>query len=153
MTKSKTVLTSLFRPAVVGAFVGMLALGACAPRIDTRGNQVHVEDITTIKVGQSTRNQIMERFGAPSSRGHFGIETWYYISEVTETTAFFAPEIKERQIIAIEFDAAGVVASIKTLDKANAETVELAPGETPTAGNSLNFIEQILSNLGRFNNK
>ena len=153
MTISKTVLTALFRPAVAGAFVGMLALGACAPRIDTRGNQVHAEDVATIEVGQSTRNQIMDRFGAPSSRGHFGIETWYYISEVTETTAFFAPELKERLIIAIEFDEAGVVSSIKTLDKTSAETVELAPGETPTAGNTLNFIEQILSNLGRFNNK
>lgn len=153
MTKSKTVLTPLLRPAVVGVFVGMLALGACAPRIDTRGNQVHAEDIATIEAGQSTRNQIMERFGAPSSRGHYGVETWYYISEVTETTAFFAPEVKDRQIIAIEFDAAGLVASVKTLDNTSAETVELAPGETPTAGNTLNFIEQILSNLGRFNNK
>lgn len=141
------------RPALVGVLIGALALGACAPRVDTRGNQVHAEDIATIEPGQATRNQVLDRLGSPSSQGNFGVETWYYISERTETTAFLAPEIKERQVVVIEFDEAGVVSKINTLDESQGEIVEPAPGETPTAGNSVNFIQQMLSNLGRFNKK
>lgn len=133
--------------------IGAVALGACAPRVDNRGNQVHAEDLASIEAGNSTRGEVLDRLGSPSSQGNFGVETWYYIFERTETTAFLAPEIKERQVVAIEFDETGVVKKVDTLDESQAEKVELAPGETPTAGNSLNFIQQMLSNFGRFNKK
>lgn len=142
---------SKLRLALVGVLLGAVALGACAPRIDTRGNQLHLEDIATIQPGESTRGQVLDRLGSPSSQGKFGLETWYYISERTETTAFLAPEVKERQVVVIQFDEAGIVTTVDTVDGVTDEIVEPAPGETPTAGNSLNFFEQILSNLGRFN--
>jgi outer membrane protein assembly factor BamE (lipoprotein component of BamABCDE complex) len=131
--------------------VSAMALSACAPRIDNRGNQVHPEDVAAIEPGKWTRNQVLDRLGSPSSEGTFGEDTWYYIFERTETTAFLAPEVKERKVIEIQFDKAGVVKKVETLDKTNAKSVSLAPGETPTAGNSLNFIQQMLTNVGRFN--
>lgn len=141
------------RVAILAAALGVMAMGACAPRVDSRGNHIHPEDIAAIEPGQSTRSTVLDSFGSPSSESGFGTETWYYISEQTETTAFMAPEITERQIVAIEFDEAGVVSKVNTVDQTAGEVVEPAPGETPTAGNSLNFIEQIMSNLGRFNKK
>ena len=148
MHNNMTALSAFIRPALI---VSLIVLGACAPRIDTRGNQIHADDIAAIEPGQSTRNQILDRLGSPSSKGQFGTEVWYYISELTETTAFFAPEVKDRQIVVIQFNEAGVVASVHTVDESSGEVVALAPGETPTAGNTLNIIEQIMSNLGRFN--
>lgn len=154
MNHTNNALSVMMRPTLLAAvLIGAMALGACAPRVDTRGNQIHPEDITAIQPGETTRNQILDQLGSPSSQGNFGTETWYYISEVTETTAFLAPEVVGRQVIGIEFDEAGVVSSVKTYDETNGEVVELAPGETPTAGNKLNFIQQMLSNLGRFNKK
>jgi len=153
MNKSNKAFSIMTRPAFVGALMGIIALGACAPRVDTRGNQVHAEDVAAIQPGESTRSQVLDRLGSPSSQGKFGAETWYYISELTETTAFLAPEVKDRQVLVIQFDEAGVVTTVNTLDESNGEIVDPAPGETPTAGNSLNFFEQVLSNLGRFNKK
>ncbi|HEY9164397.1 MAG TPA: outer membrane protein assembly factor BamE [Magnetovibrio sp.] len=159
MNKSNNVLSVVVRPTplrpVLSAalLIGVMTLGACAPRVDTRGNQLHPEDIPNVHAGETTRNQVLDLFGSPSSQGEFGTETWYYISETTETTAFLAPEVISRQVLAIEFDEAGVVSSVKQYDETNGEVVELAPGETPTAGNKLNFIQQMLSNLGRFNKK
>lgn len=152
MNNSNNALSVVIRPTFLAAvLIGALALGACAPRVDTRGNQVHPEDIATIKPGETTRNELLDVLGSPSSQGNFGAETWYYISEITETTAFLAPEVVNRQVIGIEFDEAGVVAAVRTYDETNGEVVELSPGETPTAGNKLNFIQQMISNLGRFN--
>lgn len=153
MSKSNKALSVWRHPVLVATLLGAVALGACAPRVDNRGNQVHEEDLKAIEVGQSTRGQVLDRLGSPSSQGNFGVETWYYISERTETLAFLAPEVKERQVLMIQFDEAGTVTNIDAVDEAQGEIVELAPGETPTAGNSLNFIQQMLSNLGRFNKK
>ena len=149
--KAVFTLPDVKRPALICALVGSLALAACAPRVDNRGNQVHPEDVAAIEVGQSTRNQVLELLGSPSSEGNFGAATWYYISERTETLAFLAPELKERTVIAIEFDANDVVTKVETTDESHAEVVQPASGETPTAGNSLNFFQQIIGNLGRFN--
>jgi len=160
MNKSKKARTTLLSRSpsstiinVVAATIIVSALGACAPRVDTRGNQVHPEDIAAIQPGQTTRNHVLDRLGSPASQGNVGAETWNYISERTETNAFLAPEIKERSILVLEFDEAGVVKTVNTVDETNGEVVEPAPGKTPTAGNSVNFIQQILSNLGRFNKK
>ena len=149
MNKSHKALLS----ALTGVLLSTIALGACAPRVDNRGNQIHPEDVAIIEPGKTSRNEVLDTLGSPSSQGKFGAETWYYISERTETTAFLAPEIKERQILAIEFDEAGIVSKIDALDETQGEIVEPAPGETPTAGNSVGFVQQMLSNLGRFNKK
>lgn len=129
------------------------ATSACAPRVDTRGNAIHIEDVNTIEPSVHTRDHVLQLLGSPSNRTTFGDDIWYYISERTETTAFFAPEVVERQVIAIHFDEHGVVESIDTLDKESAENVEPVDRTTPTAGNSLGVIEQFLSNVGRFNKK
>ena len=158
MNKKQNAHSGYIRPAPARfgfsvALICAVALGACAPRVDSRGNQLHADDIAAIEPGQSTRGQVLDRLGSPSSRGSFSDQTWYYISETTETTAFLAPEVMDRKVIVIQFDEAGVVTAVDSLDQTSAETVEPAPGETPTAGNELNFFQQMLSNLGRFNKK
>ncbi|MBL4615823.1 MAG: outer membrane protein assembly factor BamE, partial [Magnetovibrio sp.] len=139
------------------AFVVSLALlgtvTACAPRIDTRGNAVLIKDVATIEPGTRTRDHVLNTLGSPSSRSTFGDNAWYYISERTETTAFLAPEIIERQIIVVKFDEYGVVSNVDVYDKDSAEAVEPVDRKTPTAGNQLGLVEQLLSNIGRFNKK
>ncbi len=137
----------------LSAVVMMGAITACSPRIDTRGNAIHMEDVATLETGVHTRDHVLNKLGSPSNRTTFGDTTWYYISEKTETTAFFAPELIERQIVVIDFNEHGVVEKIDVFDKESAELVEPTDRKTPTAGNSLGMIEQLLSNLGRFNKK
>lgn len=126
---------------------------ACAPRVDTRGNAVHIDDIASIEPTVHTRDHVLNKLGSPSSLTAFGDDTWYYISERTETLAFLAPEIIERQVVVIKFDEHGVVTTVDVYDKDSAEEVEPVDRKTPTAGNQLNVIEQLLSNIGRFNKK
>ena len=143
------------KAALRAGFVALLVVsaGACAPRVDNHGNQVLPEDVATIAPGEATRSTVLDRLGSPSSQSLFPPETWIYYSETTETTAFLAPEIANRQVVRIIFDEAGVVSDVQTLDETAAEEVQPAEGKTPTAGNSLGLIEQLLSNLGRFNKK
>ena len=137
----------------MGALVLALGLSACAPRVTTRGNELQMEDVAKITVGTYTKNNVYATLGSPSSTSSFGVDTWYYISQLTETTAFLAPEIKERQIVEIRFDDQGLVTYVDVVDTEMAQEIVPADGATPTAGNSLGFFDQMISNLGRFNKK
>ncbi|PHS79108.1 MAG: cell envelope protein SmpA [Rhodospirillaceae bacterium] len=143
--------TNIKTKVLISAVVVVLGLSACAPRVATRGNELQMEDVAKITVGTHTKNNVYETLGSPSSMSNFGEDTWYYISQITETTAFLAPEIKERQIVEIRFDGKGMVTYVDVVDTEMAQEIVPAEGETPTAGNSLGFIDQMISNLGRFN--
>jgi len=145
--------TSCGRAILVATMVTLFAATACAPRVDTRGNAVLIEDVAKLEPGVHTRDHVLNALGSPSSSATFGNDVWYYISERTETTAFFAPEVVERQVVVIKFDEHSVIQGVDVMDEQSAENVEPTDRTTPTAGNTLGMIEQLLSNIGRFNKK
>ena len=130
-----------------------VALAGCSARIDSRGNLPDPENLSQIKAGQSSREDVSQLLGSPSTVGNFTGETWYYISNRTETTAFFAPTVEERQVVMVRFDDQGKVADLKTLGLEDGKTVEIVDRVTPTSGNEFTFLQQIFGNLGRFNGK
>lgn len=123
---------------------------SCTPRIDTRGNKPEPELLTEVVPGEYTREDVLDILGSPSSKSTFGDETWYYISKRTETTAFWAPEIVEREVVAVQFDSKGRVARIDALGFEDGNRVILVDRETPTSGHELTVMEQLFGNLGRF---
>jgi outer membrane protein assembly factor BamE (lipoprotein component of BamABCDE complex) len=129
------------------------ALAACAPMIDTRGNMPPPEVVSTIQPGVTTRTQVSQLLGSPSSVATFNDRTWYYIGRKTETVAFLSPEVTEQQILVIKFDEAGVVQDFEKRGMESAREVAMNDRETPTAGHSLGFFEQLFGNIGRFSGK
>lgn len=127
-----------------------LSLGACAPTLATRGNLTEAERLAEIRVGVSRREDVAGLLGTPSTIGTFNEDVWYYIGQRTEKTAFFKPTVIERKVVAVRFDKQGVVEKIDQLGKDDGQQVELVDRRTPTAGRDLNFLEQILGNVGRF---
>lgn len=128
-----------------------LAVVACSPRIDSRGNLPDPDRLAEIKPGKHSRNDVAEILGSPSSIGVFDQETWYYISKRTEAVAFFKPEVAERQVVIVHFDKKGVVTGVETLGLKQSHAVEPVDRKTPTAGAELTIMQQLLGNMGRFN--
>ncbi|GEO41264.1 hypothetical protein SAE02_54120 [Skermanella aerolata] len=137
------------RHVFAAGFMG-LALAACSPSVDTRGNLADKDRLQQIQPGVSTRDDVAAVLGTPSTMGTFDPNTWYYIGARTEKTAFFRPDTVERKIVVVKFDEAGTVADVHQLDQNAGQEVELVERTTPTAGRDLNFIEQMLGNVGRF---
>ncbi len=129
------------------------ALAACAPMIDTRGNMPPIEVISTIQPGVTTRTQVSQLLGSPSTVATFNDRTWYYIGRKTETVAFLQPELTDQQVLVIKFDEAGVVQDFEKRGMETAREVAMNERETPTAGHSLGFFEQLFGNIGRFSSK
>ncbi|CCQ73822.1 Putative small membrane lipoprotein [Magnetospira sp. QH-2] len=130
--------------------LGGLTVGACSPRIDTRGNLPEDEMLAELRVGEYTREDVMDILGSPSATSEFGNQTWYYISKRTETTAFWAPEVKDRKVIVVRFDDKGRVAAIDKVGLEEGNFVETVDRETPTAGHELTVFEQLFGQIGRF---
>jgi len=126
------------------------SLLACTPRVDVRGNVPDPERLAEIVPGEIAKEEVAEILGSPSSVATFGQETWYYVSQRTETLAFFEPEIKERKVVILRFDKEGLVSEVRTLTADDGQTVNPIERRTPTAGNELDFIDQLLGNIGRF---
>jgi outer membrane protein assembly factor BamE (lipoprotein component of BamABCDE complex) len=129
----------------------LLGAIACSPKVDNRGYVSDADWKDQITVGTSTMDDVLVKFGSPSSRSSFGSESWYYISQRKETTAFFAPEIADQEVMHIAFDSNGVVSNVEKFTKAQAQEFALVKRTTPTEGHSMSFVEQVLGNIGRFN--
>ncbi|HXV23032.1 MAG TPA: outer membrane protein assembly factor BamE [Alphaproteobacteria bacterium] len=137
------------RTLVVACLV--LATASCSGRIDTRGNLADPEVVSQISPGESTRGTVEDLLGSPTTVATFNDRTWYYIGRKTEKLAFFAPEVLEQQVVAIQFDSSGFVEEVKIYGPDDARQVELVERTTPTAGKDLTVLQQLFGNLGRFN--
>lgn len=141
-----------FNRSVSFLVVALVAMGAaaCASRVNTRGNLLDPDRVVEIRPGEQSREEVAEILGSPSSITPFGSDTWYYISKRTETFAFFAPEVTERQIVVVKFAEDGKVADIGTLGLEAGRGIEPVDRKTPTHGNKMTVLEQLIGNLGRF---
>ena len=129
-----------------------LGLSGCASRLDTRGNLLDPEKVLEIQPGELTREEVVEILGSPSSITAFGSDTWYYISQRTETYAFFPPKVMERQIVVVSFDKKGTVTKVDTVGLEQGRKIIPVARKTPTHGNKMTVLEQLIGNLGRFKN-
>ncbi len=136
---------------LAAASIALLAVG-CTPRVDTRGNLPEPDKVLAVEVGRHTERDVETILGSPSSIGAFDGAVWLYLSQRTETVAFFAPEVKTRTVVAVRFDDKGVVRDVRTLGLEDGRPVALVTRETPTAGNEMGVIEQLFGNIGRFSN-
>jgi outer membrane protein assembly factor BamE (lipoprotein component of BamABCDE complex) len=128
-----------------------LGSGACTARIDQRGNKPDEDQVVLINPGVDDKNRVAELIGTPSAISTFNDRTWYYISKRTETVAFFDPETVDQEVLAISFDDSGVVDNMRIYGPEDGRTIAYVDRTTPTEGNELTLIQQLLGNLGRFN--
>ncbi|MEJ0010488.1 MAG: outer membrane protein assembly factor BamE [Alphaproteobacteria bacterium] len=126
-------------------------MASCTPIVDNRGHSTQESDFQQIVPGTSKQADVETVLGTPSARSSFGDDTWYYITEEEKTVGMFAPHIAEQKVVAIRFDANQTVAEVAGYNKSQAENVQMVAKTTPSEGHEMTFMEQMLSNFGRFN--
>jgi len=139
---------TLARAALALAALALAA--ACAPRVDTHGFMPNPELTAQIVPGEVDKSEVAEILGTPSTVGTFEDKTWYYITQKTQTFAFFKPEITDQNVLAVHFDDRDLVADLKNYTIAEGLIIDPASGKTPTEGNELTLLQQLFGNIGRF---
>lgn len=130
---------------------GLLVLAACGSRITVNGNAPDEELLAEVRPGQVKRDDVREILGSPSVVATFDQENWYYISQKTETFAFFEPDVLERRVVIVRFNGEGVVSAVDNLTLEDGKDIQFVERETPTTGSEYSLIQQLFGNIGRFN--
>ena len=129
-----------------------LALGACerlAPPPVPRGNRVEPDRLAQITKGVQTRSDVLALLGPPSARGTFDEANWFYISGTTQLLPGRYLELRDRVVVAINFDRRGVVQDIRELKPEDGRDVGMVSRETPVPGTERNLLQALFGNIGR----
>ena len=127
-----------------------LGLSSCAAQVSNHGNTVEPDRVGQIVPGVSSRQDVEVLLGSPSSVSVLDGQEWYYIGSRSRSIAFLEPNVLERQVLAITFNPDGIVQSVDALGAENGRKVQLVKRETRTRGNDLTIVQQLLGNVGRF---
>ncbi len=125
-------------------------LAACTPTTATRGNMVEDYRLAEVVPGVSTKSNVLQSLGSPTTQAPFDDSVWYYISQKTEKRGVFDPEVIEEKIVVVAFDEEGIVEVAQEIDADRLE-VPRVRRKTETGGNEVTVMEQLLGNVGRFN--
>jgi outer membrane protein assembly factor BamE (lipoprotein component of BamABCDE complex) len=142
------------RKITLGALtgLGLAVFGACSPIIQQEGNVPDPDQVVQINPGVDDKGRVTQLLGSPSTISAFQDHTWYYISRRTEQTAFLDPNVVDQEVLAISFNDQNIVEDMKIYGLENGRMVAMNDKVTPTFGNNLTLMQQLLGNLGRFNN-
>lgn len=132
------------------AVIAALALAGCSVPVDQRGNLPEQAALDQIKPGVTDKATVTRLLGSPSSVAAFDSGTWYYISQKTKEVAFFKPELLDQEVVAIDFDQAGLVRDVRHRNFADRQDITPNPNATPAPGREFSFIEQLIGNFGKF---
>ena len=134
------------------AFSGVLflsALGGCTTIGEDFGYAPSDSELSELVVGLDSQDRVTELVGSPASKNLRGQEVWFYMSMRKETYAFREPEITDRQLVAISFDAQGSISNIERFTMEDGRVITLSRRVTDDPRKGISFLRQAFGNLGR----
>jgi outer membrane protein assembly factor BamE (lipoprotein component of BamABCDE complex) len=137
-----------------GAWFGLLAsvgLLGCVPQVSNHGYRFDEAALAQIEPGRTTRDEVQQLLGSPSSLTTFEGAVWYYVSQRTERMSFYQEDLVNQDVVSITFDELGTVTNVDRHGLEEAHEVSFVDRETPTSGSEMNAFEQFIGNIGRFN--
>ena len=138
--------------AIFCAVSGIAMIAGCATSVEQRGNLPTQEKLAEIHPGVTNKDEVVKILSSPSSISIFSDKSWYYISRRTGQFAFFDPDVIDQQVFIVNFDDQGVVKTVDHKGVQDARAIDPVPRATPAPGRELTFLEQLIGNVGKFNN-
>lgn len=146
--KNKTLLSGV-KKAMLLIAVTIFCTG-CIKKSFQHGYNLDPVLINEINKGISTKQQVSDLLGSPSVESYLVDDTFVYFGKKFEQVAFLDPEVVEQQVLIIGFDSNGVVDRVVHLTEEEIKQIRIDPSRTRLTGNEMTILEQLLSNVGRF---
>lgn len=140
--------TAIRRNLALVALVALVA--ACAPVMRKHGYAPIEEDLAQVVVGVDTRATVLEKIGAPTITGVLNESGIYYVSSVFRHFGAAAPEEISREVVAISFNAQGLVTNVARYGLEDGEVVVLSRRVTEDNVRDSTLIRQLLGAIGNF---
>jgi outer membrane protein assembly factor BamE (lipoprotein component of BamABCDE complex) len=137
-----------FRNLLILAFVAMLGLTACAPVYRNHGYIPPDEQLAQVMVGQTRMDELEGLIGRPTAQGLLTGSGWYYVGSRWSHYGAREPQEVKREVLAVSFDANGVVSNIERFGKEQGRVVTLSRRVTEGGITEISLVGQLLGNLG-----
>jgi outer membrane protein assembly factor BamE (lipoprotein component of BamABCDE complex) len=129
---------------MAAALVLAVSLASCFTATYQRGYVLDEAALAQVPQG-SSQEQVLLVLGTPSTVATVSGETFYYISQKSERTAFLNPEITDQRVLAVYFDQGRRVARLANYGMQDGKVFDFISRTTSTGGQESNLIKQILS--------
>ena len=136
------------RAALLGAV--LFGLTACGPTYRNHGYVPPQEDLDEIVVGIDTRASVEETLGTGGAGSVSDETALYFVRSRVRTLAMFEPDEVQRDVVAVSFDANGVVQNIETFGLERGKVVRLTRRVTDSSVQNSSFFRQLVGNIGNF---
>lgn len=132
----------------VSLILGASVVTGCAPDIRKSGYYPLEQELEVIKLGQSTRAEVLSVIGSPSIGSGDVDKELYYVGQRARHFGPFKPQLVDRQIVVVSFDSADRVKNVQILGLEDGQVVVLSQRVTETISGDFGFFKQLLGNVG-----
>ena len=134
---------------LIVASLGLSAVGGCGDRISSHGHIINENELKQIKVGTTTRADILDMLGQPSFKGAFDTQKLYYSSQVMLQPVASTKQTQKRIVYIFTLNEKNILQSIDLMNKEDGLQIAHINDKTPTPGDTFGILEQVFSNLKR----
>ncbi len=127
--------------------VSFLWLSGCFSEQQYSGKVARETQLGLIEPGKTTKADVFELLGSPSSKGSFGRNIWYYVGEYKTQTAFLEAKTKNRHVVAINFNDKDIVSSVDRKTLSDGKEVKSVKGATPSYGSKKGIAEELFGHV------
>lgn len=114
-----------------------------------RGYQLDDRLLADLKAG-IPKEKTLALLGTPSTTSTVGGDAWYYISQtVDRKVAFMQPTVTDQRVLAVYFKG-GKLERVANYGLQDGKVFDYLNRTTPTAGGDIGFVQNMLSNLLKF---
>lgn len=136
--------------ALLAGLVATLWLAGCSAQYSNHGYIPPQEELDQIVVGVDTLDSVRETLGSSASGTVLNDTGLFYVRSRVRTFAMLEPEVVERNVVAVSFDANGVVENIETFGLERGQVVRFTRRVTDSSVAGKSFLRQLFGNIGSF---
>jgi outer membrane protein assembly factor BamE (lipoprotein component of BamABCDE complex) len=146
MPRHKNTRAPALRKTVAIVALGVM-LGGCLGQVYQRGYVIPEGALQQIPIG-ATQEQVLIVMGTPSTVATVSGDTFYYISQRTESAAAFIPDTPtDQRVVAVYFDKNRRVERLADYGIKDGKVFDYVSRTTPTGGRDANYVQSIFGNF------
>ena len=128
----------------------LVLITGCSPTYRNHGYVPSVTELNQLKVGKSSKENVKNLFGSPSSIGLVQEDRWFYLYTKIKNFMYRPPEITERQLVVVTFGSNGLLENIEKFELQDKEVVVLSRRITESGIKGVSLIQQLLNSAGNY---
>ena len=133
---------------IIFLFLFINIISSCINKKIINGQLPEKSLIKTLKVGKDKKDLVVSILGSPTFQGQLNDNSIYYAEVVSEQFAFLDPDIKNQNVIQLEFDKDNILKNVYLFGVSDKNEIVMSQRKTETFGREISFLEQIISNIG-----